>query len=86
MFVIYILERVRQLSTSKESLMSPASPASNGGIYSVSVLLSFKPFYLFFDGLTAFLLPFHHLLKVKTLKPGGHVQVSAFHLSLTAFL
>ncbi|KAL4223147.1 Small G protein signaling modulator 2 [Mactra antiquata] len=27
-------ERVRQLSTSKESLMSPASPASNGGIYS----------------------------------------------------
>ncbi|XP_052800781.1 small G protein signaling modulator 1-like isoform X2 [Mya arenaria] len=31
-------ERVRQLSTSKESLMSPASPASNGGIYSPELL------------------------------------------------
>ncbi|XP_053375444.1 small G protein signaling modulator 1-like isoform X2 [Mercenaria mercenaria] len=31
-------ERVRQLSTSKESLMSPASPASNGGIYAPELL------------------------------------------------
>ena len=30
-------EQVRHLSTSKESLMSPASPASNGGVYSVSI-------------------------------------------------
>lgn len=29
-------EKVKRLSTSRESLISPASPASNGGIYSVS--------------------------------------------------
>ncbi|XP_052224639.1 small G protein signaling modulator 1-like [Dreissena polymorpha] len=31
-------ERVRQLSTSKESLMSPASPASHGGVYAPELL------------------------------------------------
>ncbi|XP_025089137.1 small G protein signaling modulator 1-like isoform X4 [Pomacea canaliculata] len=32
------LESMRHLSASKESLMSPASPASNGGIYSAELL------------------------------------------------
>jgi hypothetical protein len=30
-------ENTKRLSASKESLLSPASPASNGGIYSVSL-------------------------------------------------
>lgn len=38
---IHILEVKGHLSASRESLLSPASPASNGGIYSVRFLIFF---------------------------------------------
>lgn len=36
MLMLCFIEQTKGLSASKESLISPASPASHGGVYSVS--------------------------------------------------
>ena len=35
-YIVLFTDHLRKLSTSKESLISPASPASHGGVYAVS--------------------------------------------------